>query len=106
MIIKKFKKHLIRKTLIIESILSIVCWSCKKKDTPQSTETLPSINENIAFEVHRAPKWTKVFKRDSGWFGGDGIFSIPFSGKEVKKGDTLLFVFSDTMIGRIQNDSL
>ena len=63
--------------------------------------------DSLSFTVERAPKWTNVFKRDSGWFGGDGIFSIPYSGIDRnEKKDSILFLFSDTMVGEIKNDSL
>lgn len=39
-----------------------------------------------------APDWTALFKRDFGWYGGDGIFTVPIDS------DKTLFFFSDTMI--------
>ncbi len=63
----------------------------------------------LNFRIEEAPEWTALFKRDSGWFGGDGIFAIPMDGREaLSSQDTTrnLFVFSDTMVGEIQEDSL
>lgn len=60
------------------------------------------------FVVEEAEEWTALFKRSSGWFGGDGIFAIPLNGKEggsSSQGKNLL-IFSDTMIGEIEGDSL
>jgi hypothetical protein len=60
--------------------------------------------QNIHFSVEEAPEWTALFKRTSGWFGGDGIFAIPQNEKDnvtVKSKTTILF--SDTMIGEIEN---
>ncbi len=55
---------------------------------------------NLNFTVEEAPEWTGMFYRNHGWFGADGIFSIPLGGSRSKKGsDGILFVFSDTMIG-------
>lgn len=58
----------------------------------------------LDFETERACAWTNVFKRDSGWFGGDGIFTIPYYSNNAKNKDSILFVFSDTMVGEIVKD--
>nr|WP_295922972.1 DUF4185 domain-containing protein [uncultured Dyadobacter sp.] len=83
-----------------------VLYSC----SPQSSEDKPAmmdreINEK-EFTAEPAPEWTNLFLRKSGWFGGDGIFAIPFSGKDSEQGDSLLFLFSDTMIGEVAGDKL
>lgn len=60
----------------------------------------------------RSSEWENLFDRKSGWFGGDGIFSIPLNGKEyetAKKQDTVLFLFSDSLIklkGPIKNNKI
>jgi hypothetical protein len=58
------------------------------------------------FEVQPAPEWTQLFHRDTGWFGADGIFSIPMSGVDQAgnqgNSETLL-LFSDTYIGEVVN---
>ncbi|RZK61435.1 MAG: hypothetical protein EOO85_33435 [Pedobacter sp.] len=38
--------------------------------------------EQIKFDVSPASDWTNLFYRSSGWFGGDGIYSIPLNGQE------------------------
>lgn len=56
------------------------------------------------YTVAAAPEWTNLFKRDKGWFGADGIFSIPLSGidKNNNEGnECTLLVFSDTYIGDV-----
>ena len=61
------------------------------------------------FDVQAAPEWDSLFKRSSGWFGGDGIFAIPLTGREHRKAsakDSTIILFSDTMIGQIKGDSL
>lgn len=60
----------------------------------------------LHFKVEEAPEWSALFIRNNGWFGGDGIYTIPFNGVENKPADSLLFIFSDSMIGTISNDSL
>ncbi len=86
--------------------LMVILVSCKPKNS-EKDQTLKEleINEH-AFTVEPAPEWTNLFLRKSGWFGGDGIFAIPFSGKDSEKGDSLLFLFSDTMIGEITDGKL
>src|ERR1043166_3594179 len=58
------------------------------------------------YTVEAAPEWTKLFERTSGWFGADGIFSIPLSGvdKNNNEGnDSTLLIFSDTYIGEVKD---
>lgn len=68
-----------------------------------------SLPSEVKFRVEEAPEWTALFKRSQGWFGGDGIFAIPFSGKDHEAAtpdDSILFVFSDTMVGEIKDGTL
>ncbi|WPV65995.1 DUF4185 domain-containing protein [Chitinophaga sp. LS1] len=64
------------------------------------------VNLQAQYKVEEAPEWSALFIRNNGWFGGDGIYSIPFNGVENRRSDSLLFIFSDSMIGTIENDSL
>jgi hypothetical protein len=64
------------------------------------------LNLQAQYKVEEAPEWSARFIRNNGWFGGDGIYSIPFNGVENRRSDSLLFIFSDSMIGNIENDSL
>ncbi|KAA8479091.1 uncharacterized protein DUF4185 [Arcticibacter tournemirensis] len=63
----------------------------------------------LKYSVEEAPEWSALFKRSSGWFGGDGIYTIPLNAPENRfagaAGKTL-FLFSDSMIGTIIGDSL
>jgi hypothetical protein len=57
------------------------------------------------FTSEPAVEWTSLFERESGWFGADGIFTIPLDGSE-EQGDPnkkTLFIFSDTYIGEVDN---
>ncbi|WP_414618023.1 DUF4185 domain-containing protein [Dyadobacter sp. 32] len=87
-------------------LLMVILASCtpKTSEKEKATEEL-QINEN-EFTAEPAPEWTNLFLRKYGWFGGDGIFAIPFSGKDSQKGDSLIFLFSDTMIGEINGEKL
>ncbi len=61
---------------------------------------------DFKFSAEAAPEWTKLFERTSGWFGADGIFSIPLSGVDKNNNagnDSTLLLFSDTYIGEVKN---
>jgi hypothetical protein len=63
---------------------------------------------NIKFTVTEATEWTNLFARNNGWFGGDGIYTIPLNGVESGKPEAkkTLFIFSDSMIGNIKDDKM
>lgn len=63
---------------------------------------MKSITDPLNFRVEPAPEWTDLFYRKSGWFGGDGIFTIPLDGREVYDPNReVLFIFSDTYVGEV-----
>jgi len=53
--------------------------------------------------VTPADEWTRLFKRTSGWFGGDGIFSFSINGVESADNllDSSVIYFSDTFVGDV-----
>ncbi|GAC1309998.1 MAG: hypothetical protein NVSMB24_26440 [Mucilaginibacter sp.] len=64
---------------------------------------------SLKFSVAEAPEWSDLLTKKSGWFGGDGIFTIPFNGVESRQAntrDSVLFIFSDTMVGEIKDNTL
>ena len=67
-------------------------------------QILPDSNfQGYNFTAVPALDWTALMERTSGWFGADGIFSIPLDGRENQQ-DSLkntLFIFSDTFIGEV-----
>ena len=77
--------------LLIALALAGVWTSCQlKKDE----------HWEVTYSVQAAPEWTALFIRSQGWLGADGIYSIPLNGNDAgASGDTVLFVFSDTMYG-------
>ena len=83
-------------TTIISVLAVILCTSCHHPDPPAGV---------LAFSTKSAPYWDQIFKRNSGWFGGDGIFFIPQEGKGTPKGKQLI-LFSDTMVGEISDGKL
>ncbi|MBC7566895.1 MAG: DUF4185 domain-containing protein [Pedobacter sp.] len=64
--------------------------------------------KQIKFSVSVAADWTNLFYKSSGWFGGDGIYTIPMNGVESSKSKSkrTLIIFSDTMIGEIKEGKL
>ena len=72
--------------------------------------TTPAVNRDtlhLNYTVAPAPEWDALFNRSSGWFGGDGIFSIPMNGVDSAGGaDSTLLVFSDSMTGSIREGKL
>ncbi|RYY25958.1 MAG: DUF4185 domain-containing protein, partial [Sphingobacteriaceae bacterium] len=65
--------------------------------------------DHIRFSVQKAADWTALFNKKSGWFGGDGIYTIPLNGVDNKtagKNSTTLFIFSDSMIGQTTDSTM
>lgn len=81
-----------KQTVFFLLLLSVFC-SCKNKATL----------EPLSFCSEPAPEWTSLMERTSGWFGADGIFSIPLDGIEdqLNSNKKTLFIFSDTYIGNV-----
>ncbi|RCH54356.1 hypothetical protein DJ568_13795 [Mucilaginibacter hurinus] len=62
--------------------------------------------QSANYTVEEDEKWTAIFNRTKGWFGADGIFSIPLDGVDsigAGKNQKTLFVFSDTLIGEVKD---
>ncbi|MGZ3956819.1 MAG: hypothetical protein ACXVBT_02980, partial [Flavisolibacter sp.] len=77
---------------------------------PVSTDEKAVANGDLTqlkFTVQDAPEWNRLFFRSSGWFGGDGIFALPQNGVDkFSRRTKVLLLFSDTMIGDIENGEL
>jgi hypothetical protein len=92
-----------------KNVLSItacmmVFFSCtSNKNIAQRNTNLTTLK----FTAEEDTGWTNLFYRKHGWFGADGIFSIPVNGVDTAgaNNETVLF-FSDTMLGDIEGDSL
>ena len=74
-----------------------------------TTDKTATVNlTDLKFTVSEATDWTDLLVRKTGWFGADGIYTIPLNGVENKhagKSDKVLFIFSDSMIGEIHDDN-
>jgi hypothetical protein len=81
----------------------LTLFSCGVRHTEQQRTQADSL---ALYSVEPAPEWTALFNRTSGWFGGDGIFAIPFSGVDTNASDSIMFLFSDTMVGEIEEGAL
>ncbi len=71
-------------------------------------ENIDKLNLPFTFSVEPAPEWTNLFYRSSGWYGADGIFSIPLSGIDKNNNednDSTLLLFGDTFIGNLNGDT-
>lgn len=79
-------------------LIAFICSCSSSKNTGHTTADLTHLN----YTIQEAPEWTALFKRTSGWYGGDGIFAIPSNGKEnspVSDTSKNIILFSDSMIG-------
>jgi hypothetical protein len=99
---KPLAMSMIRSSAVI--FIFLIAFSCAVKTEVQDS----SAKDTLTYKVEPAPEWTALFNRTQGWFGGDGIFAIPFSGKDASTSvsDSILFLFSDTMVGEIENNKL
>jgi hypothetical protein len=87
-------------------LLVIINLACGAQSTDNKLDaTKPEVNER-EFTAAPAPEWSDLFLRKSGWLGGDGIFAISLSGQDSQKEDSVLFLFSDTMVGEIEGNKL
>jgi hypothetical protein len=101
------------KNLNLILLFIVICMiSCENKSTNESSEQTPAeqTEDPFGFEysVESAPEWTSLFYRNSGWFGADGIFSIPLSGVDLpgnQGNEKTMLVFSDTYIGGVGDDN-
>ena len=71
-------------------------------------DVLSKTHSTSKYTIQRADKWTKLFNRQTGWTGGDGIYSIllpkGFKNPLAKKGkNNILFLFSDSIIDTLIN---
>jgi hypothetical protein len=83
----------------MKTLLLLLCLHAHRDSLPDLT--------HLDYRVAPAKEWNDLFTRNSGWFGGDGIFSIPMNGVDTThENDSTLFLFSDTMTGNIRDGKL
>jgi hypothetical protein len=93
------------KFLIAVVVFSGMCTAAIAQET-----TKPKVDlEHLKYTVEEAPDWTNLFIRTSGWFGADGIYVLPADGarsRGARPSSKNMFIFSDSMIGEIDNGVL
>lgn len=90
-----------RYLLLLYLILTAGCLSPKTSNF--IGEEAPIIPDTFA--ATRAPGWSTLFNRTSGWLGADGIYSIPCTTRMADNEPCTLFFFSDTVLGEV-NDGI
>ncbi|MGO4293101.1 DUF4185 domain-containing protein [Chitinophaga sp. RAB17] len=84
----------------MKTLLLLLCGFTTHRDS------LPELTQ-LDYKVVSATEWNNLFTRHSGWFGGDGIFTIPMNGVDTAHAnDSTLILFSDTMTGDIKAGKL
>lgn len=86
---------------------ALLMGSCTSNTEPKAVEKKPLSLDSISFTAEEAPEWSRLFKRTTGWFGGDGIFAVTRDGREnanASAGSETIIWFSDTMLGEIGPD--
>ena len=90
-------------------LLLLVSCASDKYVTTTAANPVNTDLTSLKFTVEAAQGWTELFHRKLGWLGADGIFAIPLDGVDTagagKNKETML-IFSDTVIGDIEKDSL
>ncbi|RVU02047.1 DUF5005 domain-containing protein [Mucilaginibacter limnophilus] len=88
----------------LTAVLGLFAFTLQAQDFKASTD--PKL-QSANFTVEEDADWTALFNRTKGWFGADGIFSIPLDGVDsigAGRNQTTFFVFSDTLIGEVVDD--
>ncbi len=91
-------KSLNTKVLGVLTLLTI--GACSPKNQTILAPRTPADSGQIGL-VSGADDWDKLFQRNTGWFGGDGVFAIPMDGAEFKPATAktkTLFIFSDSVV--------
>lgn len=99
---------------VATALLTSFACSCTTESAPDADKVPVSVIQDTSitklhFSVEEAPEWTTLFKRQSGWFGADGIFAIPLNGVDTAGAaadTTTLLLFSDSLIGEIRDGVL
>lgn len=93
------------------SILFSACNNGEKSDKIQDKSSDKSSSQigNSGIVSIAASQWDEMLRRDSGWIGADGVYSVPLNGMETpgKANETeTMFWFSDNIWGKINGDTL
>lgn len=88
---------------LVVLLIMLIMNSCGTEPDTNNGESISQPLKPLTFTAEAAPEWTSLMERSSGWFGADGIFSIPLDGIEEYQaaGKKTLLIFSDTYIGEV-----
>lgn len=78
------------------------------KSIPDSNVKIHNSPKNFYWSVEETPAWERIFIRNEGWFGGDGLFMIDLSGSEkynINQPNILMW-FSDSMFGNVSGTTI
>ncbi|RYZ95116.1 MAG: hypothetical protein EOP47_26465, partial [Sphingobacteriaceae bacterium] len=92
-----------RKLLLKLPLFSLLITSCSLVGQDFKASDDPKL-QSANYTVEEDAQWTSLFNRTKGWFGADGIYSIPMDGVDsigAGKNQKTFFVFSDTLIGEV-----
>jgi len=98
-------KYVLMKQWLFIPVMTMVLLGVGCQD---KTDQRP-IKEESPVTTVESGEWNRLFIRNDGWFGGDGIFGIPMDGKEfipATDSTVTLFTFGDTMIGHHDGQTL
>ena len=100
-----FTLSVVRAMELIALLIMLIMSSCGTEPGANNSESRSQSLKSLTFTSEPAPEWTALMERTSGWFGADGIFSIPLDGIEEGQaaGKKTLFIFSDTYIGEVKD---
>ncbi len=102
---------MLNKSLVAGAFSLLLVAGCTSGKTGLDNPAVPDTANlsSLKFQVERANDWNSLFIRNSGWFGGDGIFAVTRNGKEAhasaESSETLIW-FSDSMLGEIKDSTL
>ncbi|MGN6639593.1 MAG: DUF4185 domain-containing protein [Mucilaginibacter sp.] len=88
--------------------IMLVFIACQQVKAQSADKTRVNLT-NIKFKVEAAPEWSALLTRNVGWFGADGIYTIPVNGREHQQtanSQETLFIFSDSMIGEVTDSTM
>lgn len=90
---------------LIALLILLITSGCGTEPGANNGENISQPLKPLTFTAEPAPEWTALMERTSGWFGADGIFSIPLDGIEERQAEAkkTLFIFSDTYIGEVKD---
>lgn len=101
------RNNLLTVTMTGVLLISISCMNRNLQKAAQNETFKNTDITHLDFTIEEAPEWSALFNRTSGWFGADGIFTIPLNGVyKADDSDSTIFIFSDTMVGEIVDGKL